>query len=474
MKQSTVPPHVDDVQAWPSPNGLAVSPIQSAIYPMDIQRGSVPLSPSPSSPLPTEVLAVFEEATQMVARFLGIPICALGWVGGEVLQFQSAVGLSHLGFMNPLARSRQIALADPLISLVWQQRQPLALPDTSTEVRAMNSILVQEYGVQTYLGVPLITTQGKCLGLLMAMDVTPKAVAEDAIAFMEMAARWSMSEYERYSLAPAQPQNAAPRSMAPSPSSGASLEVVRLHLIGKLTEELRNPLTSITGMAGMLNREIYGPLTPKQQEYTQIVRESSQQLLTIVDDIIELGAFHAPEKTLTAASVDVDLLGHQVLDSLAPLAKHHEKTLALTIEPGSRLWILDKSVFKQVLYHLIFCVINGAGEGGAVKIHASRQQQSLKLAVWLSHPWLGEGLPGAESSLSPYLQPINKESGQGQRPDDFSMGNPPSREVLALLLSRHLAEVHGGHLTLQGNEEAGHRLIVVLPTLAAPTSSEMV
>ncbi|MDA0268452.1 MAG: GAF domain-containing sensor histidine kinase [Cyanobacteria bacterium] len=460
MKQSTIPSV--DVQAWQSPISLAGSSTQSAIHPMDIKLGSVPVSPSTANLLAPEILAVFEEATQMVSRFLNIPISMLGWVNGEMLQFQAAVGLSHLGFMNPLARSRQLALADPLMSLVWQQRQPLAIRDISADARATASVLVQQYGIQTYIGVPLITTQGRYMGLLMAMDTTPREFSGEAIAFMEMAARWSMSEYERYSLAQYPPQNMAPIATPPQSSPSVSpLDLVRLHLIGQLTEELRNPLTSITGMAGMLNREIYGPLTPKQQEYTEIVHQSSQQLLEMVDEIIELGAFHAPGQSLTATSVDVDMLSQQVLGSLTALAKHHGKTLAFTIEPGSRLWTLDKTVFKQVLYQLIFCVINGPGEGGVVKIHASRQNQALKLAVWLSHPWLGEGLPSAASTLAPCLRgDINRS--------DLSAAESPSREVLALLLSRHLIDAHGGTLTLQGNEEAGYRLIMLLPTLAAP------
>ncbi|NJN20912.1 MAG: GAF domain-containing protein [Leptolyngbya sp. RL_3_1] len=432
---------------------------------MDTTMGTVS-TPSTSSLLTPEALAVFEEATQMVSRFLNMPICILGLVNADLLQFQSAVGLSHLGFMNPLARSRQIAMADPLISLVWQQRQPLVLPDASADGHSSPSALIQEYGVQAYVGVPLVTTQGQSLGLLIAMDTAPRTFSADTIAFMEMAARWSISEYERHSVV--QP------AVAPAPqppSSVASLDGVRLSLIGQLTEELRNPLTSIAGMAGMLSREIYGPLTPKQQEYTEIVHQSSQQLLEMVNEIIDLGAFHAPGQALTATSVDVEMLGQQVLSSLTALAKHNNKTLALTVEPGSRLWNLDKTVFKQVLYHLIFCVINGAGEGGTVKIHASRQSQALKLAVWLSHPWLGEGLPGAVSTLAPHLtqNPMTSHPAVANEVEPNAK-NSDAREVLALLFSRHLVAAHGGTLTLQGNEEAGYRLIVVLPTLKDPSA----
>jgi signal transduction histidine kinase len=46
--------------------------------------------------------------------------------------------------------------------------------------------------------------------------------------------------------------------------------------MSQLTQDMRNPLTTITGMASMLSREIYGTLTPKQREYADIVHTSSK------------------------------------------------------------------------------------------------------------------------------------------------------------------------------------------------------
>ena len=433
-----------------------------------------------------ETLSVFEEATQTAAHFLTMPISAIGFCEGEDLVLKAAVGLSHLGFMNPLARTRRLPLADSVVQAACHQPQCLVLEDAATHELYQTSELLQAYGIKAFIGLPLCTSAGQTIGLLMVMHTQPQTVTDQAIAFMEMVARWSVSEYERHQLTQAAAtvvdrplQAIAP----PAQVSGAGnadaawIDQVRLHLISQLTHELRPPLTSITGMAGMLGREIYGPLTPKQQEYTEIVRSSSQDLLDTVDEIIELGSLTTNPTALAPTTLDVEMVAQQVVSGLTNLAKQKDQDLALTVEPRSRLWVLDKQVLKQLLYHLVFCVLHISGEGGTIRIHASRRGDGLSLAVWLSNPWLGEGLPNSVVAFQPYLS-APQAGGYGDA-EGISPQAPPvplgdqtadterSREVLALILSRHLAESYGGHLTLQGNPEAGYRLVASLPAQPA-------
>ena len=426
-----------------------------------------------------ETLSVFEEATQTAAHFLTMPISAIGFCEGEDLVLKAAVGLSHLGFMNPLARTRRLPLGDSLVQAVCNQSQCLVLADTATHALHQTSELLKAYGVKAFIGLPLRTSAGQTIGLLMVMHTQPQAVTDQEIAFMEMVVRWSVSEYERHQLT----QAAAIAPLVPALASEqgdtdvALVDQVRLNLITQLTQELRPPLTSIAGMAGMLGREIYGPLTPKQQEYTEIVRSSSQDLLDTVDEIIELGNLTPHPAALALTTLDVEMVAQQVVSGLTNLAQQKEQELALTVEPRSRLWVLDKQVLKQLLYHLVFCVLHISGEGGTIRIHASRRGDGLSLAVWLSNPWLGEGLPNSVVAFQPYLSaPLPGEHSEVQ---ELSLNAPPlppadraaeterSREVLALILSRHLAESYGGHLTLQGNPEAGYRLVALLPAQPA-------
>src|SRR6476469_96986 len=153
--------------------------------------------------LEAESVPVFEEATQTAALFLDIPVCILGVLDQERQWIKSAVGLSRLGLMNELAASRQMLRQDSFCHQVIESRQVLAINDTNTDPNLAASFLVQRYRIRAYLGVPLVDSFGNCLGTLAVMDLVPRNSTSREIQFLELTARWSMSEFERNRLAKA-------------------------------------------------------------------------------------------------------------------------------------------------------------------------------------------------------------------------------------------------------------------------------
>lgn len=437
----------------------------------------------------TEVeFSLFEEATQTAAHFLDIPISFVGVITPEALILKAAVGLSQLGLMNPLARTRRLPLQDSLVQTVLSTQRSLVLSEILAEGAYAQSYLVQEYGIRSYVGIPLLTADGNCLGMLTAMDVKPRSFAPETIAFMELLARWSVSEYERHQLAIALAKP-APNAIATLPpagnAEGSLLDTVRLTLMTQLTQDMRNPLTTITGMANMLSREIYGTLTPKQREYADIVHTSSQYLLELANEVLELSSLDARMQPLQPASVDVDMIGQHVEQMLAPLLEKKSQELRLTVEPGSRVWTLDRDVVRYLLYHLLFSIVQLSGEGGTLQVHSAERDSSLHITIKMTHPWLGDGIPSAVAELHRKLEDAAQEMdlltqllaratgreetvpGSSAKLNDFETKAEimQSRETLALLLSRHLIERHGGDLSLQGTPEMGYRFTIVLPFL---------
>ena len=67
-----------------------------------------------------------------------------------------------------------------------------------------------------------------------------------------------------------------------------SPEIDSGELLTNLGQELRTPLTSILGMASVLQQEIYGPLSSKQKDYLGIIHQSGEKLVKIIDRISTL------------------------------------------------------------------------------------------------------------------------------------------------------------------------------------------
>ncbi len=441
-------------------------------------------------------IPVFEEATQTAAYLLDAPICIFGVVGQECEYFKAAVGLARMGLMNDLTASRQLARQDSFAAAMVECPQVLAIADTTAHPTFNQSLLVTKYNIRAYLGVPLLASNGDYLGALAILDLAPRNFSDRDITTLQMVARWSMSEYERgLDHKQGRLTFSATHNLASEVAIRPADAAVRVKLIAQMTQELRTPLTSILGMASVLNRQIYGPLTEKQKEYMDIIHHSGQSLLSLVNEIVELGALAESSYDLNLSPVDVEMLCQQALNSLQEAITRREQQARVTVEPGPRLWLLDKGKVRQMLYHMLFSVTQAASSESTLRIHVSRKAARLNITVWTSHPWLGEGLPQGIVQATAWLTRATNASledwSDGEtgimvshlapradvQEQDGSCGvahaeshTPParkghSRQSLGLMLSRQLAEIHGGDITLQGSIEAGYRYVISLPHL---------
>jgi hypothetical protein len=452
--------------------------------------------------LETESVPIFEEATQTAAHFFNAPICLLTLIDQKRQWFKSAVGLSRLGLMNDLALSREMPREESICVNVVDSCQLLAIDDTLNHPAFAHSLLAQ-YGIRAYLGAPLITTSGECIGTLAILDLLPRDFTEKEAEFLMMTARLSMSEYERLHLMKTQTNGVSSRPAHQSRLDKTTpANSVKFELLTQLTQELRTPLTSVMGMASVLNREIYGPLTSKQKEYLNIIHHSGQYLLSLVKEILELSQLDDSSKALNLFPVDIEMLCQQAIATLEQAAHRREQQIRLSVEPGSRIWLLDKEKIRQMLYHLIFSVIQASNAGSIIRLHVSHKSSGLRLTVWASHPCLGDGLGYADMyalQATPSLIGLEYEghtSGNGHA-DSHAGGNGNGskyptgtvsslipvttvvdtdsgldipgaealRKNLGLLLSRQLAELHGGQILIQGVSEPGYRYVITLPKL---------
>lgn len=443
----------------------------------------------------SDSVPIFDEATQNISRLLAMPICILSVMDADTQYFKSVVGLSSLGLMNQLAAARTLPRRESFGTHVIDSGKTFALSDSTVHPAFSRSLLVQHYGIHSYLGVPLATTDGCCIGTLSVMDLLPHQFTPQEIALLELSARWSMSEFEKqhflqntHLLTNYGGSQSATQSEAKASKDSLSERInkVRFDLIVQLTQDLCNPLTSVTGMASMLSREIYGPLSEKQQEYAEIVLSSSQQLLTTVKEIIEIGDLQKEGYQLSVATADIEMIGRQAIASLDNIAKQHDLNIKLTVEPSSRVWKLDRQIVKQLIYHLCFSIIKMSTAGSTIRLHISRRESTLNLALWVSNPWLGEDLPQAVIAWSQRQLADGRAVPSVDSPDtrvesaaQTNLGPDgeafealsaakrvdASRQELGLLLSQHLTEIHGGKAVVKGSAASGYRYVISLPSL---------
>lgn len=378
--------------------------------------------------LKAETIPVFEEATQTTARFLEAPISLLSLMAQDRQWIKSAVGLSTLGLMNDLATSRQLLRSESFCAYVVDSHQALAIDDTATEEIFAKSSLFQHYGVRAYLGAPLLTSSGECLGTLAVMDLQPRQFTTKDIDFLVLMTRWVLSEVERNRLVkdqhtsivvdglrrpsvdrqlrlPKENRKSPPISTnSPLPPSiskqdedvipqCAPTHLIKVKLLTQISQELRTPLTSVMGMTSVLNREIYGPLSSKQKEYLNIIHGSGQQLVSLVDEISALGILDGSIEKLNRAATNLEMLGQQAVKNLEQVACNRQQQIRFSIEPGNSICWLDKDKVRLMLYYLILNVIESVDVAAIVSIHVYYSNETINIAVWGNHSCLKDWSP---------------------------------------------------------------------------------
>lgn len=261
-----------------------------------------------------------------------------------------------------------------------------------------------------------------------------------------------------------------------------STNLLKNQLLTLISQEMLTPLTSVMGMASILNQEIYGPLQEKQREYVEIINERSRYLRSLVEQMITLTRLDESCQNLEITSVDVTNLCQQIVRELEPEMVYRQVKLQLLARGSDhKILFVDQEILKQTLYNLIYSVIQSAGSGSEIKLHLFDKEEKFNVAVWVSHPILGDYLPHTQlySEKLSTIEENNNSSltlhklqvtfaelkkiifDQQLKQEEDSRTNP-NRDLLALLFSCQLVEKQGGSLWIHGSAKSGYRYVLVL------------
>ncbi|BAQ60969.1 two-component sensor histidine kinase [Geminocystis sp. NIES-3708] len=444
--------------------------------------------------IPEKTIPVFDEATQTAANSLGISICCLGILLEEEYQLKSAFGLSKLGLMNDIAKTRKIHRNNAFATHVIDSGNSLVIENALDDIFFKQSILTQHYGIIAYLGVPIFNSNGLCIGCLEIIDTKPRQFSTADINFLTITARWCIAEYEKNQLITKKEitsdlidnieelnKDILTNNLKDQSSSNLIVQETKnnykdseqyirrlsFQLLNKLTQKLSIPLTSVIGMSSVLKQEIYGKLNPKQLEYLEIIHDSGKEMITLVDEVTKLASIKT-EVNLEFVPVDLENLGTQVIKSLESVARSREHTLRLSIEPGEKIWNLDREKVKKTLYYLLITIIEGSRAGGEIQIHISQRLHILKINCWVTHPWLGDGI--SFEKISSYEEALKNNTNLAQILDkkdeinqELNQYNNYDYDLVCLLFSAYLASLQKGNISLQGSTESTYRFVISIP-----------
>ena len=222
--------------------------------------------------------------------------------------------------------------------------------------------------------------------------------------------------------------------------------------LASVTHELRTPLTCIIGMSTTLQRWSKDTLNERQQGFLQTIHDSGEQLLSLINDILDVSQAEAHQTTLDLAKISPALLARQTIKAFEGQATLREIELKLDLPVGEKVDYLtaDPRRVQQILFNLMDNAIKFTSEGGKITLRLFREENQVTFQVKDT----GIGISAAQLPL--LFQKFQQlDAGYHRQYKGTGLG---------LALAKQLVELHGGWIGAESTPGVGSIFTVRLPT----------
>lgn len=219
--------------------------------------------------------------------------------------------------------------------------------------------------------------------------------------------------------------------------------------LGIAAHDLRNPLEVILTYSQFLLDEASGRLEPEQVEFVEAIRSSSEFMLSLVENLLDLAQIEAGRLELDLATVDLGGLLERNVSLNRTLAQKKNIEVLLSCPPDLPALRIDAPKIEQVLNNLIGNAVKFSPRGSTVEVGAEDRGDGVVLRVRDQGP----GVPADE--LDKLFRPFGRTRVQASG-GEKSTG-------LGLAIVKKVVEGHGGKIQVESAPGEGTTFYVSLP-----------
>jgi two-component system, sensor histidine kinase and response regulator len=346
----------------------------------------------------------------------------------------------------------------PRHSLLYCQGRALAIEDVAVTYGAMPCLLkfLQAAGVRSKLIAPIFQEQ-QIWGFLVAHECRQRQWRESEQQFLQQIAEHlaiAISQAQLYAEVHQQKQTLEQRVIERTQELQAVMQTAqsanraKSEFLASVTHELRTPLTCIIGMSTTLQRWSKDMLNDRQQGFLQTIHDSGEQLLSLINDILDVSQAEAQQMTLNWAKVSPLLLARQTMKAFAGQAAL--QGVELDLDCGKiEHFTADPRRVQQILFNLMDNAVKFTAKGGRVTLRVFQEENQMIFQVSDT----GIGIAAAQFPLL----------FQKFRQLDASYDRQYKGTGLGLALTKQLVDMHGGWIEVESRPDVGSTFTVRLP-----------
>ena len=222
---------------------------------------------------------------------------------------------------------------------------------------------------------------------------------------------------------------------------------LKSEFISNVSYELRTPLNTIIGFSELLSAGFFGSLETRQAEYVQGIFDSSQHLLQLVNDILDLATIEAGHMQLDVGAFNIDDMLASILTLTNQRLQTENVTLDFDCPDNLGEMVGDERRIKQLVFHLLSNAIKFSPDGGTIILDATQDEGILAISVTDN----GSGIP--QQDLARIFEKF------------WRRGNLPLHATgtgLGLPLVKSFVELHKGHIDVL-SDDSGTKITCYLP-----------
>jgi signal transduction histidine kinase len=221
--------------------------------------------------------------------------------------------------------------------------------------------------------------------------------------------------------------------------------------LANMSHELRTPLNAILGFSQVLRERLFGEINPKQEEYLDDILSSSNHLLSLINDVLDLSKVEAGQVKLEVGTFSL----REALERGFVMVRERalDNGVKLELHPGEDPGLVDgdERRIRQVIFNLLSNAVKFTPAGGSVAIASARVNGEVQVSVTDTGPGIA---PEDHARIFEEFQ--QTDIGLEQR----------EGTGLGLALSKRLVELHGGRIWVESELGSGSRFVFTLPLKA--------
>ena len=340
---------------------------------------------------------------------------------------------------------------------VIRSQQPVLIPTVDLALAVRDAAdpetarLIEEVGPSSFMIVPLVTRGRGCGAITFSMAGSGRTLtAEDLDIAMELGRRTAGAIDNAIIY-----RRSLELRLEAEAASNAKSE-----FLAKMSHEIRTPINAMMGYAELMQMGISGPVTEQQTKQLGRIRASGDHLTSLIGEILDLAKIEAGRMAVESTNASISEAIEGALAFVRPTASAKGVELPSTVDGDVHAYYFgDPQRVQQILANLLSNAVKFSSTGGRVTIRVESDMRELPgrgiasdwVLVSISDNGVGVAAEDRERIFQPFVQ---VESGYTRSRGGTGLG---------LTISRNLAELMGGELTMDSTLGSGSTFTVWLP-----------